>query len=110
MNNIFNFNYKHIEIQKRISYINKKGLSIIGIVDIYLEHDNTFLVIDIKATKNKQPECSHLLQVLLYSLIIMVNTNKQFNKVSIYSVLYGCVYDWNFNININEAIDFLNLL
>ena len=108
--NIFNFNYKNIEIQKRISYINKKGLSIIGIIDIYLEYDNTFLVIDIKATKNKQPECNHLIQILIYSLIIMVNTNKQFNKVSIYSVLYGCVYDWNFNININEAIDFLDLI
>jgi len=54
------------------------------------------MVLDIKATQNNESQCNHLLQVLIYSLIIMVNTNKIFNKL----------YTWHINVTLNHLMNF----
>ena len=52
----------------------------------------------------------YLIQVLIYSCIYMLETDKKFNKIGIYSVLYGDILFWNIDIKKSKVIDFLDYI
>ena len=104
---IFDFNYTKIIMQKHLTYTyNNK--TIVGILDILLENEDEFIIIDIKATQIERPQINHLLQILIYSCIYKIISKKKCNIMYIYSALYGNIYKWNINIDENSAILFLN--
>jgi hypothetical protein len=56
------------------------------------------MIIDIKATTNTIPDINYLLQIITYSCLYILETNKKCNQVGIYSALHGLMYIWEFNI------------
>jgi len=109
--NIFlNFTYTNIEIQKYLLYENENNDTIIGIADILLENEDEFIIIDIKAVHNKDPDINHLLQVLIYCCIYHLISKKRINTIIIYSAIYGIIYSWKVVINEASSKQFLNEL
>jgi hypothetical protein len=108
-NLITKFEYDNILIQKKLLYSDEiTGKKIIGVSDVIAENDDEFMVIDIKATTNSCPDIKYLLQIIIYSCIYLLETNKRCNRVGIYSALYGNIFIWELNINSDNAINFLN--
>lgn len=87
-----------IRIQKTVSYKN-----LFGCIDLLLENNESFIIFDIKGSQSNSAKIEYLLQVLIYSCIYMVETNKKFNDVYIYLPLYGVMYRWSID-NINNSI------
>jgi hypothetical protein len=107
-NILTDFAHTNILIQRKLSYTNPQTeQKIIGCADIIIENDDNFMVIDIKATINTVPDINYLLQIIIYSCIYTLETNKTCKQVGIYSALYGLMYIWEFNIKIDDATDFL---
>ena len=107
-NILTDFAHTNILIQRKLSYTNPQTeQKIIGCADIIIENDDNFMVIDIKATINTIPDINYLLQIIIYSCIYTLETNKTSKQVGIYSALYGLIYIWEFNIKIDDASDFL---
>jgi ATP-dependent DNA helicase RecQ len=107
-NILTDFIHTNTLVQRKLSYINlKSDQKIIGCSDIIIENDNNFMVIDIKATTHSVPDINYLLQIIIYSCMYMIETNKVFNQVGIYSALHGLMYIWEFNIDLTNANIFL---
>jgi hypothetical protein len=102
------FAHTNILIQRKLSYINPyTDQKIIGCSDIIIENDDNFMVIDIKATINTIPDINYLLQIIVYSCMYKIETNKKCKQVGIYSALHGLMYIWKFNIDLISANIFL---
>jgi hypothetical protein len=102
------FAHTNILIQRKLSYINPyTDQKIIGCSDIIIENDDNFMVIDIKATINTIPDINYLLQIIVYSCMYKIETNKECKQVGIYSALHGLMYIWKFNIDLISANIFL---
>ena len=107
-NILTDFVHTNILVQRKLSYINlKSDQKIIGCADIIIENDDHFMVIDIKATINTIPDINYLLQVITYSCLYILETNKKCHQVGIYSALHGLMYIWEFNIDLTNANIFL---
>jgi len=101
---IKSLNYKNYYIERSLIYNN-----ILGRADIILENDDLFFIIDIKAIQQDKPDIKYVLQVLLYSCMYMIETNKIFNKIGIYSAIYGKLFIWNIlDVNLEKVNQFLN--
>ena len=96
-------------MQKSLIYVNDENI-LLGRLDILLESDTEFIIIDIKACKEEKPDLKYVLQVLIYSCMYMLESNKIFKEIAIYSVLYGKIFRWDININLDIAKQFLDML
>ena len=95
-----------IIIQKTVSYKN-----LFGCIDILLEDDEQFMILDIKGSQKNTANIEYLLQVLIYSCMYMVETDKKFNDVYIYLPLHGILYKWNItDINNDICEKFLDMI
>lgn len=95
-----------IIIQKPVSYKN-----LFGCIDLLLEDDEKFIILDIKGSQSNSAKIEYLLQVLIYSCMYMVETNKSFNDVYIYLPLYGLIYRWSIDNVDNSACErFLDII
>ena len=95
-----------IKIQKTVSYKN-----LFGCIDLLLENNESFIILDIKGSQSNSTKIEYLLQVLIYSCMYMVETDKRFNDVYIYLPLYGVMYKWTIdNIDNNVCEKFLDMI
>jgi hypothetical protein len=95
-----------IIIQKTVNYKN-----LFGCIDILLEDDERFIILDIKGSQSNMANIEYLLQVLIYSCMYMIETNKKFNDVYIYLPLHGILYKWNImDINNDICEKFLDMI
>ena len=107
---IYDYAYDNICFQRKLSYVNNQHNKIVGRLDILLETKDDFLIIDIKAIQNETPDIKYLLQVIIYSCMYMIETNKKAQYVGIYSALNGYLFLWNLHMDKSKARLFLDNL